>query len=85
MLQFNNYKRRISRAIWVIVAVLLVVGCKHTKAVAESLLSGESLVCGKILEGDFESARQIIDKSAISDSQGLRILRVLFIPIINHN
>ncbi len=91
MLQFNNCKQQGLRAVWVIVAVLLVVGCKHAKAVAESLPSGESLVWvmkqspegtlainlvyGKILRGDFESAQEIVSKPTASDSKGLRELR----------
>lgn len=91
MLQFNNCKQQGLRAVWVIVAVLLVVGCKHAKAVAESLPSGESLVrvmkqspegtlainlvYGKILRGDFESAQEIVSKPTASDSKGLRELR----------
>jgi carboxyl-terminal processing protease len=31
--------------------------------------------CSKILEGDFETAKQLVGKSAISDSKGLRSLR----------
>jgi len=91
MLQFNNCKEQRLRAVWVIVAVLLVVGCKHAEAVAESLPSGESLVrvmkqspegtlainlvYGKILRGDFESAQEIVSKATASDSKGLRELR----------
>jgi len=93
VLQFNNGKQRGLRAVWVIVAVFLVVGCKHAKAVAESLPSGESLVrvmkqspegtlainlvYGKILRGDFESAQQIVGKSTVSDGEGLRELRII--------
>ncbi|MHC4075712.1 MAG: S41 family peptidase [Planctomycetota bacterium] len=91
MLQFNNGKQRGLRAVWVIVTVLLAVGCKRAKAFAESSPSGESLVrimkqspgdklvinlvCGKIIRGDFESAEKIVNESAVSDSQGLRELR----------
>ena len=91
MLQFNNCKQRGLRAVWVIAAVLLVVGCKHAKAVAESLPSGESLVrvmkqspegtlainlvYEKILRGDFESAQEIVSKPTASDTKGLRELR----------
>ncbi len=93
MLQFNNCKQRGLRVVWVIGAVLLVVGCKRAKAVAESLPSGESLVrvmkqlpedtlainlvCGKILRGDFESAKEIVQKSDVPDSKKVRQLRMV--------
>ena len=93
MFQFNKSKQRGLGLVWVIVTVSLVVGCKHAKAVAESLPSGGSLVgvvkqfpedtlainlaCEKILRGDFESAKEIVRKSDVPDSKKVRQLRMV--------
>ena len=93
MFQFNKSKQRGLGVVWVIVTVSLVVGCKHAKAVAESLPSGESLVrvvkqlpedtlainlvCGKILRGDFEGAQETLRTSVFPYNKSLRQLRII--------
>jgi len=91
MLQFSNDKQR--AVVWVIITVLLAVGCKRAGAVDQSSMSGDSLirvtkqpserasvadrVCEKIFSGDFETARRIVGKLTVSDSQDLRELRII--------
>ncbi len=90
MLQFSNDKQRWLQVVWVIVTVFLAVGCDCAKAFAESSPSGEYLMrvtrespgdnlvinraCEKILRGDFEGAENIVNRSVVSNSQGLRAL-----------
>jgi len=89
--QFDKSKQRELGLVWVIVTVLLAVGCKHAKAVAENFPSEESLVglmkqspedtlainlvCEKILKGDFESAQESVSKLAASDRKRIRELK----------
>jgi len=78
-------------AVWIMAVMFLAVGSNYvqagpknsllsqTKACIAGQMSEAAFVinsaCDKILKGDFESAKQIVGKSTVSDSQGLRALR----------
>ncbi len=80
-------------AVWIMVAVFLAVGPNHAEACpknpllshTETCIAGQTpqaalvinSACDKILKGDFESAQQIVGKSTVSDSEGLRELRII--------
>lgn len=92
MLRFGNGKHRSFRVVWIVAAVFLAAQCTHAKVVAKGpppLKSAARVVretpkaavvinsvCDKILKGDFESAQEIVRKSAVPASKGLRQLRV---------
>jgi carboxyl-terminal processing protease len=91
MLRFGNGKHRSFRAAWIVATVFLAVGPSYAKAgpnkplhsqtkasVAGQTPQDEVVInsaCDKILRGDFESAQEIVSKSTVSDSKGLRELR----------
>lgn len=80
-------------AVWIMVAVFLAVGPNHAEACqknpllsqTETCIAGQTpqaalvinSACDKILKGDFESAQRIVGKSTVSDSEGLRELRII--------
>ena len=93
MLRFGNNKQRNFRIVWIVATVFLAVECKHAGVAAKSPPPQKSAarvvketpkaavvinsVCDKILSGDFKSAQEIVRKSAVPASKGLRQLRMV--------
>jgi carboxyl-terminal processing protease len=91
MLRFGSGKHRSFRAAWIVATVFLAVGPNRTEAgpnkplhsQTKASVAGQTLqdavvinsACDKILRGDFESAQEIVSKSTVPDSKGLRELR----------
>ena len=93
MLRFGNNKQRNFRIVWIAATMFLAVECKHARVAAKSPPPQKSAarvvketpkaavvinsVCDKILSGDFKSAQEIVRKSAVPASKGLRQLRMV--------
>ncbi len=93
MLRFGNDKQRNFRIVWIVATVFFAVECKHARVAAKSPPPQKSAawvvketpkaavvinsVCDKIISGDFKSAQEIVRKSAVPASKGLRQLRMV--------
>ncbi len=93
MLRFGNDKQRNFRIVWIVATVFFAVECKHARVAAKSPPPQKSAarvvketpkaavvinsVCDKIISGDFKSAQEIVRKSAVPASKGLRRLRMV--------